>query len=566
MGSRILPAGLLFLASIAFQTLFIGFDIFPSDEGLILLASEDIANGKVLYRDIHVPLTPLIYLLQGFIFKVFGASMLVSRLSMSVTYALIVVLVFLISRQCMSTSFAFLAAFCAILLQLWVWPHAHFLSYTPLAVLFSMISLYLAWSVESTSGSKGLLLLLGASTAITAWAKPNLGVLTGLAVLFYWFACWIRSRADLPLLRPRRLSDLLREGLLGIVGAAAVSLAIVGYLWASDTLQSMIHGLREMVDVYGKVPHGLFPSLLQPWGQLEDLRVNLLLTVPGILHSPLMFDPGLHQVLDYTSLLDALVRLLHYLPPAILAGSFLHLGCRLKGRRWGREDEAILLTSFVTLTLYLSIIPHPAIHYLFPAQVPSIVLGCFLCDRAWGKARARLRGLLRPLVITLFASYALLSAMALTIYLTHPRTPVFTRVGTLWVERGQGKVLNEMLAYVEQNVPPGEQVFVFPYYPMFYFITGLQHATRYTDVRPLSPGPMAEAEIIRHLEEENIRFAFYFPATQFKGLESFEAAYPRLHRNVMTRFEVDREFHAFYGLYAKALRRPPRGKSPNASR
>ena len=51
----------LLLASVAFQASFITLDAFVSDEGIVLVAADDVANGRLLYRDTNIPLTPTVY-------------------------------------------------------------------------------------------------------------------------------------------------------------------------------------------------------------------------------------------------------------------------------------------------------------------------------------------------------------------------------------------------------------------------------------------------------------------------------------------------------------------------
>ena len=70
---------MLVVLSIAFQACFITLDAFFSDEGVVLVAAADLAEGGRLYRVSYVPVTPAVYLLQGAAFKLFGSRLLVSR-------------------------------------------------------------------------------------------------------------------------------------------------------------------------------------------------------------------------------------------------------------------------------------------------------------------------------------------------------------------------------------------------------------------------------------------------------------------------------------------------------
>jgi len=128
-------------------------------------------------------------------------------------------------------------------------------------------------------------------------------------------------------------------------------------------------------------------------------------------------------------------------------------------------------------------------------------------------------------------------------------------VGTVWLPPVQAQPLNELLSYTKAAVPAGESVFAVPYYPLFYFISGLDHATRFIDLRPGSPGPTAEDEMIADLGNHPIDGVLYFVGLQFAGGESFEDAYPRLHHYLMTHFALYRTIGTYFGRLVEIRRR-----------
>lgn len=534
---------------------FIGLDTFPTDEGLVLVASDDIAKGRILYRDCYVPVTPLVYLIQGVAFKVFGSSLLVSRLLMLATNAATVALTFLIATSCTSTGAALLAASIVTLLPLWAWPHGQFFSYSPLSVMLCVLSLHFAWTAEEGEGRVGRSVALGATLGLAVWVKPNLGLMTGFGVLLYWISAWVRSFAGFGVTKTRSLSELVRGGFWTLVGLISVSCPLVAYLLVTHTFGLMMQSLLALADIYASVPPDLFPTLLPLTSQSGAIRVNPLLTIPGALNSALMFNPGFAYLRDNTVWIDLLVRIVYYFPIALLVAGFLYFGRRVWRRTWAAADDAALLVLLVTGALLLTIVPHPAIHYLIPAQIPGVILACFLAARSW-QARSRwVRVLGRGLSAVAFGGFVLLSAFILVVYVTVPREPVFSDVGTFWLSPVQAQPLNELLSYTKATVPAGESVFVVPYYPLFYFISGLDHATRFIDLRPGSPGPTAEDEVIADLENHPINVVLYFVGSQFSGGESFEDAYPRLHHYLMTHFALDRTINTFFAPFVEIRRR-----------
>ncbi len=534
---------------------FIGLDTFPTDEGLVLVASKDVARGRLLYRDCYVPITPLVYLIQGVAFKVFGSSLLVSRLLVLATDATTVAVTFLIGASCTSTGVALTAASVVMLLSLWTWPHGHFFSYSPLSVMFCVLALHFAWKVEESERRVAAAVALGAALGLAVWAKPNLGLMTGFGVLLYWISAWLRSLAGFGVKKTRSLSELVRDGFWTLVGVTSVSGPLVAYLLVTHTFGLMVRSLLALANIYAGVPPDLFPALLPLTSQSAALRVNSLLMIPGALNSALMFNPGFAYLLRYTSWIDLLVRVIYYFPIVLQVAGVVYFGRRLWRRTWAAADDAALLVFLVTGALLLTIIPHAAIHYLIPTQIPGVVLACFLARRWWQARSGWLRVLGWGVSAAALGGFVLLSAFIFVAYVTAPRQPVFSDVGTLWLSPVQAQPLNDLLSYTKTAVPAGESVFAVPYYPLFYFISGLDHATRFIDLRPGSPGPTAEDEMIADLENQPVDVVLYFVGSQFAGAESFEDAYPRLHHYLMTHFALDKTINTYFGPYVEIRRR-----------
>src|SRR5262249_18641008 len=157
-------------------------------------------------HDVYVPVTPLAYLIEGLIFKVFGPGMLTSRLLMAATYAATVAVTFRIAAACTTPIFACIAALCAMLLQLWMWPHPLSFTSTPLAALFSIVALDLARCLENAARRARYAVALGVALALATWAKPNLGAMVVAGIGAYWLTTLVRGVAGLPVSHPRTLA------------------------------------------------------------------------------------------------------------------------------------------------------------------------------------------------------------------------------------------------------------------------------------------------------------------------------------------------------------------------
>ncbi len=556
--SQACVAAVLVVLSAVFQASFITLDAFPSDEGLVLVASDAVAHGRLLYRDCHVPVTPAVYWLQGAAFKLLGSHFLVSRALMLGVYAATVGTVFTIATAFLPLRRAALAGALAIPLQLWMWPHAQFVSYNALAIALCLLGIALAWRVEA--GPRRRLEAFGLGIALGAglWTKPNLALATGAGVLLYWLGAWLRSVVGRPPPRPRGLAELLREGSCVLGGILALSAPLLVHLLATGSFVGMLESMRALGRIYGDVPTGLFPAPLPIMGQIEAVRLNPLLVLPGVITVALWENPAVKYLLDHTGWIDLGVRLLYYAPVALLLALAAALALRWVRRRWTREDEAALLTWCAGSLLYLTILPHPAIHYMVPTLLPVLPLGLYLEWRAEAALHPLLRTGLRIACAALASLYVAGSLAMLGLYLGVPRAPVPSAAGTLWLPRQTARAWNDLLDIVRAEIPEGEAIFAYPYFPMLHFLTGHPPATRFVDLRPGSPGPGAEDEIIEALERREVQFVLYFSGAQYPGIEPWVEAYPRLQRYLETRFEPLHEVPGEFGTFAEIRRRKPR--------
>ena len=123
-----------------------------------------------------------------------------------------------------------------------------------------------------------------------------------------------------------------------------------------------------------------------------------------------------------------------------------------------------------------------------------------------------------------------------------------------WTSR-QPSLWNEILDYTKTKPFQGEDVLALPYFPLYYYMSGRDHPSRFMDLRPGSPGTESEEEFIGVLERDETRYILYALGLQYPGIDRFENAYPRLHHYIETHYEQDRSFMGSYGSYADILRR-----------
>ena len=552
---------MLFIASIAFQSTFIALDAFVADEGIVLVASDDVAQGRLLFVDTNIPLTPTVYLVQALAFKVFGSHFLVSRALICTVNALCVVMVFALALCFLPGRGAVLAGALAIPFQIWTWPHAQYFSYNQLTILICLVAIRAAWAIEESPTRKRAF-VFGAVLAAGLWTKPNLPVAIGAGTLLYWLAGWGRTALNLPVSRPRGIKQLWSEGAATLAGIAVASVPMVVYLASIGILDEMIDGAIKITQIYSDSPTGLFPNLFPLFGQLDSVRLSSGLVLPGMLINAfegIGRDRFYHNLVLYTGWIDFFVRVLYYTPVAMYLATAGLLVQRLHLGTWSRSWEAALLVWLTGAVLALTNISFASLHYITPTLYPLIALSTFACtqlvsEAAPGAIRSGVRWGARVTVIVYLAA----SATALYAYLAIDRAPVHTARGTVWIDATTAQIWNDLLDHTESSIGPNEEIFVVPYFPMFYYLSGRDHPSRFVALGPGFPGPEAEDEIIAQLERDNVALALNVYGAEYPGLEKFESAYPRLFRYLESRFALEHRYRGPAHDYADLLRRVER--------
>jgi hypothetical protein len=101
----------VFASSFLYLLLFRRYTSIEPDEGIILQGAQRIMHGQVLYRDFFSYLTPGSYYLLALVFRIFGSSMLVARTALAVSGALLSVFTYLMARRACPIRIALIAAY-----------------------------------------------------------------------------------------------------------------------------------------------------------------------------------------------------------------------------------------------------------------------------------------------------------------------------------------------------------------------------------------------------------------------------------------------------------------------
>src|SRR5258707_8614339 len=90
---------LIFVCSLAYLCIFCRYTSLEPDEGIVLSGAERILRGEVPYRDFFSFYTPGSFYLVALVFRIFGDSLVVARISLAIAGAACSVVTYLLSRR-----------------------------------------------------------------------------------------------------------------------------------------------------------------------------------------------------------------------------------------------------------------------------------------------------------------------------------------------------------------------------------------------------------------------------------------------------------------------------------
>jgi hypothetical protein len=308
---------------------------------------------------------------------------------------------------------------------------------------------------------KSLLLAAGVMAALTtAFLQPK-GILLLCAI-----AVWLRIQQRRGLASVSSLS-LLAGGYFGVA-----SLCLL-YFWSKRALGDLVYAnvlwpLRN----YGatnSVPyaHDLFTTYWVYWTRSES---GLWWTFPmsAILIAPFLFV-------------------------AVLPGLLLFIGAR---SRWGMARPEIMLYWLCGGAIWLAEIHRRDIaHLIFGSSLLVILAIHFLTER---------HGRIASLTLQMLSiSAACLILFNLCCLLIAPHS-VPTRVGSVKMYRDP-----PVLPFLLQHVPAGEEIFVYPYAPQYYFLSSTTNPTPYSVLVNNFDTPSQFRDAERILDQHKVKYVIW---------------------------------------------------------
>lgn len=483
-----LTAFLILCFSALHFSFFYSYTLMNGDEGIILQGAQRILQGEVLYRDFFAFITPGSYYWTAFFFKVFGSSIGVGRTVLLIEGALLSVLTYLLARRVCSRWSAFLASALVTLTGL---PNRFLVLHNWDSTLWAFLTMYCA-VIYLQNPRRLWLFAAGLFAAVTCLFEQSkgAGIVLGLGL-----AAIILVTTD----REMRSLTNLRLVAAFIVGFALPLLFTFVYFGMHHALfqmfQDWLWPLRNYsaanTTSYGFVT--LYPSdradvYSEPW---PSRLFVMLITGPWFI-----------------------------IPALPIFGAGVLLYWVQKKWRASRTESArayyiVISASVVGLLLSIFATGRPDFtHLVYISPILFVILAWIIDGQMWPSIIRRVM----PVVVFILVLSCLGFGLSL---LSQP----LNAVHTLHTRRGTLRSVkpDEVVDYVQKNVRAGETMLVYPYLPLYYYLTGTFSPSRYEYLQPGLHTPEQFQELARAIEADQTQMILFEPSFREKAPTAFPA-------------------------------------------
>jgi 4-amino-4-deoxy-L-arabinose transferase-like glycosyltransferase len=487
-------------------------DLFhPSlDEGIYLEGGHRLLQGEWPYRDFFAYTGPLIYWVQAGLEKIFGPDLRMLRLSTALSVGLTCFGIFWMAERFVGWTTG--VAVALVFLGMRMPSFQHFtVNHRWLSTSLMTLSIAAALDAARNDRARWGWVAAGAFGAAAAWATPT--YLIPLLIPMIWAAYRRQMRS------------------LGLIagGALLVSLPAVAALASHGALVPMFDRLvwaSRQYSVANRVRYGYYPFGFENTRAAAGLVPKILAWVGDVrLMIPVLLIPAA-IVLGFVQVASARAAgrgaKERRNPPVQPRSGGHDLRVFPGSRRW--SGPAALLV-WLALGMFLTTWPRWDVNLLIGVTPPCYVLLAIWCEERLQSAD---RIAVRAAVLAAYAVALSLSAYyALRLFSTVNSFSYFpTRVGLLRNVEAD----SDAYAALEERIPEGSSLFVFPYMPSIGYMLRTRNPTSYSYLQPGMMSRADEAVVLRELEARPPQFILrqYLPYNQILSV------WPHSNRSAMT--------------------------------
>jgi 4-amino-4-deoxy-L-arabinose transferase-like glycosyltransferase len=470
--------GLVFLCTVAYLGWLAAsrFVLVMNDEGIYLDGALRVFHGQMPYRDFFSITGPGTFALMATSFRLFGPTLLAARLPVVWDIGIITACLYWLASKLSNSPTAALAAFVyvtfATLVETAVVAN-HRWDSGAWAILAGTLIVGTAENAAAGSPhakySGAVSFAAGIAAGIAAWCTPPVAL-----ALIALGACLLTYRAARHLFVAYAcgVAVAFAAGATWIVGTGTLRAMLNSLLWNSSNY------LGANRTWYGAITDG-YASFLHGTSGMDTANAILVLAIVT-------------------------------LPATLPLFSAMWL--------WKRPSMNVIILLTFGFALVLSTYPRWDLNHLTWVSAPFYALAAGLIASSSSKTMAVLRKALAVMMLVVGCVCA-----ALTI---QQRLNEVTRVTSLGKIHGRRADL-DVLAMIQARVKPADTLFVFPYRPLLYFVTGARNPTRYSFLQPGMFSDKDESEALSELEAHPPRLVIYAYISPERYMHIWPASDPR---------------------------------------
>lgn len=443
------------------------------DEGTIVYGAQRVAEGSIPYRDFFEVMGPLSFYWLGLFFKIFGTKILVARGLLILTGATTAFLLFWLTRRLYNGNIDILPSIFYTIISIPLWPGNNHHWDSSLFALLALCS-FLLWS---DNNKKQYLIASGILTGLTSCIIQQKGFYIFLALIICQITC-------------RYKKNTKNTKLIHIVIFSA-SYAGVGLL--TLLFFHLVDGLDDLI----------YANLLWPISNYHN--VNIVPYAHGLIEYHWSFWSAFFREL-FPVCIAQLISAIFLAPLFLIAALPVLILLTLISSYWNTRKREKFFTSttipfwLVGWALWFSEVHRTDLmHLIYGSPVLLVIFFMNWQTNKYGKVK------LISHISYCFIYFPLLFFGIFHVFLTsNIDHELQTRRGSI-LSSTEDTALNFLL----ENTNPNDSVFIYPYYPMYYFLANVTNPTRFSILMHNINTEEQFLETIASLEHRKVKYVLW---------------------------------------------------------
>jgi hypothetical protein len=504
-----------------------------SDEGYLLLQAEEIAKGKVLYRDLDAFVAPGAWLALGALFSLVDPSVILSRGPALGCFILTAWVLFNITRRLADDRYGTVAVAVYLILSVWAFPAWSIAFYSPWATCAALLAFMRLITWRETDNTR-LLFECGIWLGLALAFKQNYGAYAAIGCgLGYLALDW----ETLPRQLPYRIRRAVRIFPIVVTGVAVALLPILAYFVYHGAVGDMLVALFVYPFERFLGNHSVPYIPLETFWDSDVLRGRT-----RWIYSPMAMSGMVHMFTEPSELRRAeqLLSLVYWFPPLLIVSGFL-LSLRDLFSK-GKLDGPLLAITLCSSCYFLGVFPRADFNHLINVYPPIIVLGAVVTHRIFGLFQG-FKFLVFPsaaLIALVFSAYGHLSLQWYQGLVKNLNTEVGADRGGVFVDVLSAGMFNYEVDTIRELTEEGEPVLTLPGLSMINFLADRPMPSRYYNLYAVHIAHDRGAEVVSASEAAEVRFAITEANDFFTDDEGLRDYAPNLVWYLRRNFKTER--------------------------